>query len=550
MCRPIPNYPIHPLLLPENQYGQYDPSFLIKQRLYTEIAIKRIRQLEAENLCFETENSRLKTKLSRLEEENRDLEQKIAKLSKTSKNSSKPPSSDIVKGKGKGKNQNKGDEDKDGGNGGGGGDKLGVGGQPGHSKHTRPAFSQEEISNFHDYTLDNCPDCHAKVQPAEKAPKVIQQIKIKEIPIEIDEHRGHAYWCPNCQKIHYAPIADNIVKEGLCGPELTALVGYMKSALHVSFSNIRKFLRDVMKIKISRGQLAKLVNKVGKALDAPYDELLKRIPLEGNVNVDETGHKENGVKFWTWCFRAELYVLFKIDKSRSSKVLIEVLGESFNGLLGCDYFSAYRKYMKDFNILVQFCIAHLIRDIRFLISLPDTETKEYGEKLLELIGEMFGIINDSQNGANANSSSISSIGEEKIKNQLIKIREKILEVGINEAPSKLDENLKETKKHPQAIANRFRKFGDAYFQFITTPQISPTNNIAEQAIRFVVIDRHVTQGTRSLKGRKNCERLWTVVGTCQIQGRSAYQFIIKAVRAYFEGLPPPSLFPVSSALST
>jgi hypothetical protein len=213
--------------------------------------------------------------------------------------------------------------------------------------------------------------------------------------------------------------------------------------------------------------------------------------------------------------------------------LIEVLGENFNGLLGCDYFSAYRKYIKDFNIVVQFCIAHLIRDIRFLISLPDKETREYGEKLLDLIREMFEIINNSKNN---------DIGQEETKNQLIKIREKILEVGINEAPSKLDENLKETKKNAQAIAQRFRKFGDAYFQFITTPNISPTNNIAEQAIRFVVIDRHVTQGTRSLKGRKNCERLWTVVGTCQIQGRSAYQFIRKAVRAYFQGLPTPSLY--------
>jgi transposase len=521
------NYLLSLPLLPLSEKPNNGSSFLLWQIIYTDAAIKSIRRLEAEKRRIENENDTLKARLSRLEEENESLKQKIAKLSKTSKNSSKPPSSDIVKGKGKVTSQNKEDGDGDGGGG------LGVGGQPGHSKHTRTAFSEEEISNVYDYTLENCPDCQGQLQPGEKAPKVIQQIEIKEIPIEINEHRGHAYWCPNCEKIHYAPIPDDIVKEGLCAPDLTALVGYMKGVLHASFSTIRKFLRDVMKIKISKGQLAKLVTKVGKALDAPYDELLKQIPLEENVNVDETGHKENGVKFWTWCFRAEMYVLFKIDKSRGSKVLIEVLGENFNGLLGCDYFSAYRKYIKDFNIVVQFCIAHLIRDIRFLISLPDKETKEYGEKLLDLIREMFEIINNSKNNG---------IGQDETESQLIKIREKILEVGINEAPSKLDENLKETKKNAQAIAERFRKFGGAYFQFITTPNISPTNNIAEQAIRFVVIDRHVTQGTRSLKGRKNCERLWTVVGTCEIQGRSAYQFIRKAVRAYFQGLPTPSLY--------
>jgi len=56
--------------------------------------------------------------------------------------------------------------------------------------------------------------------------------------------------------------------------------------------------------------------------------------------------------------------------------------------------------------------------------------------------------------------------------------------------------------------------GEAYFRFITTPGIDPTNNLAEQAIRFVVIDRHITQGTRSEKGRRWCERIWTVIATC------------------------------------
>jgi hypothetical protein len=56
------------------------------------------------------------------------------------------------------------------------------------------------------------------------------------------------------------------------------------------------------------------------------------------------------------------------------------------------------------------------------------------------------------------------------------------------------------------MAERFRKHAKAYFQFITTPGMDPTNNVAEQAIRFIVIDRHVTQGTRSAKGQRANER--------------------------------------------
>ena len=78
------------------------------------------------------------------------------------------------------------------------------------------------------------------------------------------------------------------------------------------------------------------------------------------------------------------------------------------------------------------------------------------------------------------------------------------------------------KCHVRPIAKRFQENGEGYFRFITTPGIEPTNNLAEQAIRFVVIDRHITQGTRSEGGRQWCERIWSVISTCERQGRSAY----------------------------
>ena len=93
----------------------------------------------------------------------------------------------------------------------------------------------------------------------------------------------------------------------------------------------------------------------------------------------------------------------------------------------------------------------------------------------------------------------------------------------------------------QNMANRFRKHGDAYFRFITTPGVEPTNNLAEQAIRFVVIDRRVTQGTHGDAGQRWCERIWTAAATCAQQGRSLFDFLHQAVQAHFTGQPPPSL---------
>ena len=166
----------------------------------------------------------------------------------------------------------------------------------------------------------------------------------------------------------------------------------MKGVCHASFSTIRKFLRDVVGVNVSRGYLAKLIAKVSQSLAGAYGELFERLPGEASLNVDETGHKENREKFWTWCFRAQLYTLFRIDKSRGSKVLVEVLGTEFNGVLGCDYFSAYRKYMRKFDVLVQFCMAHLIRDVKFLLTLPGREDQAYGQRLRDALRELFAVI--------------------------------------------------------------------------------------------------------------------------------------------------------------
>ncbi|MCP3944509.1 MAG: IS66 family transposase [Desulfobacteraceae bacterium] len=448
------------------------------------------------------------------------LEKQVAKLSKNSSNSGKRPSSDdITKRKKKARK----------------GKKRRIGAQPGHKPHFRTPFSKDEIDNFVDYIFTECPICDGAVSLMDGPPRIIQQIEIPEQPIIKYEHSSYPVWCSNCETVHYMPFPEDVINEGLIKSRLTAMIAYKKHVCHASFSTIRKFVRDVLGEKISRGQLRKIIEKVSMSLEMPYMELLNLLPFEDKLNVDETGHKENRKKLWTWVFRADLFVLFKIDESRGSKVLIDVLGKEFNGVLGCDYFSAYQKYMKDFDVTVQFCIAHLIRDIRFLKSLPDEKTKAYGKKLLNEVKKMFKIIHERDE----------NMSEKDFLKSLIKIKEKIIATALA-APSQQDKDGKETKREAQNMANRFRKHGKEYFEFITTPGVEPTNNLAEQAIRFIIIDRYVTQGTRSEKGRQSSERIWTVIATCALQGKSAFDFILKAVRAYFTGSPAPSLIPNTS----
>jgi len=315
----------------------------------------------------------------------------------------------------------------------------------------------------------------------------------------------------------------HIEKGGLVGPHLTAQIAYLKGVCHASFSTIRTYLRDVVGVTISRGQLSKILGKVSAALEKPYEELEILLPFEDTVNVDETGHKDNGQTWWTWCFRAELYAWYHIDAHRNAEVLLNVLGREFEGILGCDYFSAYRRYMKECSVGVQFCLAHLIRDIKFLTTLPDARDRRYGERLRLAVKELFEVFHQRQEGS-------ATVWRMRLE----AARERMLHAGLDQVPP---------TRHSQNMAKRFRDHGASYFTFITTPEVEPTNNLAEQAIRFVVIDRHITQGTRSEGGRHWSERIWTVIATCALQGRSAYEFLSMAVTRWFANEPAPSLLP-------
>jgi transposase len=437
-----------------------------------------------------------------------ELESRLAKLEKNSTNSSKPPSSDFVRPAMSAARKRK---------------KRKPGGQPGHPKHERTAFTEQEIDRPWDYFFDRCPDCAGKLELLKEPVSVVQQVEIVPRPIEISEHRSRACYCSQCRKTFVAPLPPEVRKAGLVGPRLTALVGYLKGACHCSFSTVRKFLRDVIRVTISRGQLRKVCAKVAHSLEFAYEELLAALPTQWRLNVDETGHPENGERLWTWCFRASLFTLFKIAPSRKCDVLVETLGTEFDGVLGCDYFSAYRKYMRlNKNVLVQFCLAHLIRDVKFLVDHPHAKNRAYGRRVLTKLRDLFGTIHRREHFAS-----------EKTFRQALSERATDLWVEATKCVP--------YTREAEALAQRFHKHGIEYIQFVTTPGIEPTNNLAEQAIRFVVIDRKITQGSRCEEGRRWLERIWTTMATCAQQGKSVFHFIDETVRAFFRGTPCPSL---------
>lgn len=456
--------------------------------------------------------AKLEDRVAELQEVVARLQDEVAKGRKNSSTSSKPPSSDVVNPPPK---RNKPGRPKK---------KRKRGGQPGHPRHQRKSFLDQQVGYILEHRYLACPCCGGVgLSDGDQPAKTLQQVEISETPVTITEHHGVGQVCQDCGKSFVCPIPEDVRRAGLVGPRMTALIGWLKGVCHMSIGNIKKYCRDVIGVRLSRGLIQKLVGKVSESLADPYDELLDALSDERYLNIDETGHKDNGDKLWTWCFRAYLFTVFKISPSRGSQVLLDTLGEEFDGVIGCDYFSAYRKFMRlDQNVKLQFCLSHLIRDIKFLCTHPDKDNREYGVTLRELFRKLFRTISRREEFAS----------EATFRRSLEAIRADIVWAATMDQPE---------TQHAANMAKRFYQHCESYFRFISDPAIAPTNNAAEQAIRFVAIHRRMTQGTRGKFGQNWFERICTVVVTCQQQGRSAFDFLTESVEQFLKGQPSPSL---------
>ena len=476
----------------EHSFSDTEVKALIAEAIAPLLA--RIATLEKRVVELETENTSLKTQ--------------VARLKKNSSNSSKPPSSDITK-----------PPQSPGGSGGGAGSgkKRRIGGQPGHEKHIRPAFPPDQIDQTLQYELSD----PGKLLPLDQWRK-LQQVELAEKLFHVTEYQARLYRDPATGMIYAAPFPPEITAGGLCGPRLSALTGYLKGHCRMSYTLIQDFFGEVMALPISTGQLARVVQKNSQALAAAYQQLLEALPRQKVLGVDETGHYDQGDLLWTWCFRAQDFAAFRIADSRGSDVLKETLGVDYAGTLVCDFFSAYRKYLEKTPCAMQFCQAHLIRDIRFLETLSHKAAVRWAGKLLKLIRQLFR--KHHQRLADAT---------KDFGKSLDRIRRQILAL-VARAPASCE---------AQNIRERFRKFKQQYFTFVASPEIAPTNNFTEQTLRFAVIDRKLTQGTRGAAGQTWCQRIWSVLATCRIQKRSAFQFLTQSIESSFKRLPTPQLLP-------
>lgn len=439
-------------------------------------------------------------------EQIRILHEKVARLEKNSSTSSKPPSSDITK---------PGHEQRQPG-------ARKRGGQARHEGKNRTRLPPEKVDDTKVLPIEQCPDCGHGLIETEDCEVLIQQtIELREKPVEVIEYHRPGRWCDRCKRMHYACLPAGVIEDQLCGPRLQALIAYMKGSHAASYSELTQFCSDVLGFEIARSTLCQIIERVTKALEIPCQELEAQIAKENVLNIDESGWYDSGTRYWVWLFCTPLIAFFSIQQSRGCKVLKEILGETFEGAIMSDFYSAYVSFA---SLRQQFCLAHLIRDIKFLTTLPDLVSKEFGEQVLRCFKILFKYWHE----------------REKIPREIFLRRCKKIQRRLFMLLTKADL----PKGEALTMKKRLLKRWDSLFRFIEQPELfQPTNNLAEQTMRFVVRIRRQTQGSRSLWGRLWAGRIMSVFATCRKQNRSAWTFLLQAIHAQNFSSNYPSLLP-------
>jgi len=452
------------------------------------------------------------SRIKDLEQKIPELERAIASLNKNSSNSSRPPSSDKPWAN-KTKRLRSGNRKQ--------------GGQLGHKGKKRQLLPPEEMDHIYNIFPERCEYCHL---PFSSAAQILSEQptrhQVFELPVIVpikEEYRCHSLLC-QCGRRTAASLPSYVAQSAF-GPRVHAAIAYLATAHHGSRRGIAEIMHSFFGLDISTGAICNAAKRVSEACVPVVANIKCYTANTPALNIDETGWKSKGDRCYLWTFVSSRAVFFLIAASRGAKVLKEVLGDTFSGIITSDDHSAYNSYHR--HGLRQLCWAHIIRKFKGLKdgrSSPDAYL--FSKNMLKEIGAIFTIWHAFPD---------SGCSREQLWLATALIRGRMKRYCNHYRDS--DDPLVRTR------TKRTLKNWEYLFTFLKHEGVEPTNNTAERAIRPAVLWRKNCFGSQSDTGERFTERLLTVVRTCQMHGVNAFECLVQIMKAQFSEQNSAPTFP-------
>ena len=299
----------------------------------------------------------------------------------------------------------------------------------------------------------------------------------------------------------------------LVGAVLATFIASLGVRYRMSRTKIREFLKDWSNTELSIGTIDRCIRETGIACVPVVEELVEQLQQADVLHLDETHWYESGKLHWLWVAVSTKTAVFHIG-SRRKEELSSLVTEAFWGWLVTDGYAAYRSHPKR-----QRCLAHLIRKAIAVTGAINQKAAAIGQWILDDLRALIATIADG------------SEDNHLVRKRMAGLR-RVCHLGKKADHTKL-----------KALAKEILNDWDAVVAFVKNPELPPTNNEAERALRHAVIARNIGFGTRTSEGSLAYSSLLSVIETCRLRNLNPWNYIAKVLALARQGINPPP-FPV------
>jgi transposase len=368
------------------------------------------------------------------------------------------------------------------------------------------ARRREEPTQIVEHRIEQCPECGLRLGGISLARRR-QVIEVPPPPpVEVIEHQVSKGWCSGCQKWREAPLDlhGQVVGQGRVGVRVASLIATLRTVLRVPMRQIQLFLKSVHGLTISAGEISELLSRSTIQMQAEVEAIKVAMRASPAVQADETGWRENGRHGYVWSANTPSLRYYEYHHSRGREVVKDLLGESFEGVLGSDFYAAYNIHQG----LHQRCWVHFLRDIHELKKLhpDDAELWQWAKEVKQVY--------ECAKAAQAGDAPLPATKQHAQRVTLQHACEQ--ELWQVCAP------YAHTQAPMHTLCERVERFLPELFVFVAYPGVPSHNNLAERSVRPLVITRKISGGTRSPQGSQTRMGLASLFGTWMAQGLNPF----------------------------
>jgi transposase len=383
--------------------------------------------------------------------------------------------------------------------------------KPGHPPSHRAAPPPEQVDCTVEVPLPaHCPECRAPLDDAPVAVHDQYQIDLPEPKPVVTRYRVPVTRCPACyrrvQGRHPDQTSDALGSAAVqFGPRLLGFAADLKHRIGASYRKCSSVLLTLTGLVVTSAALVRSGHRLRRLAQPSYDRLVEAARSSAVQHVDETGWKIGGRSAWLWVFADEHATLYRIRRSRGHEVVVEVLGEDYQGVLVSDCFLAY----DPLNFTKSKCSAHLLKRCSEVEQSKSRGAVRFSRRVAALLRRAMAL--------KRRRGTISDHGYAVLRGKV---------------HAELDRLLAGRYTDPDnaRLAKLLRKHRGSVLRFLDHDEVDATNNLAEREGRPAVIARKLSAGNRTEAGAQTHAVLASVFRTYRRQGRDVLGAVVALLR--------------------